>query len=275
METLAFGYGLAEAPRADSAGNLYFSDAVRGGVYRWAPDGTIVTVVPKRRGVGGLVLHADGGVVVSGKNVCHVRNGETRVLLTVPGVVGFNDLITDAAGRVFVGSLRSSAFEDAEPRVRGELWRIDRADDAVQVYGDVAFANGVGFSPDGRTIYHSNYSEREVLAHDLRPDGSAFNRRVFARLARGHPDGLAVDDAGSVWVALGDAGGIGRFAPDGTLAEVLDVPAGFVASLCFGGADRRDLYVVTADNQEDPARGGTVFRTRVEVPGLVAALARV
>ena len=61
METLTFGYGLAEAPRVDSAGNLYFSDAVRGGVYRRKPDGSLVTVVPKRRGVGGLVLHAEGG----------------------------------------------------------------------------------------------------------------------------------------------------------------------------------------------------------------------
>jgi gluconolactonase len=243
-------------------------------VYRWSEDGGIVTVVPKRRGVGGLVLHADGGVVVSGRDVSHVRDGETRILLALPGVVGFNDLITDAAGRVFVGSLRSSAFEPG-PRIAGELWRIDPSGDPVQVYGDVAFANGAGFSPDGGTIYHSNYSAGEILAHDLRPDGSATNRRVFARLPRGNPDGLAVDETGSVWVAMGDAGTIGRFLPDGTLERVLDVPASFVASLCFGGADRRDLYVVTADNREEPSRGGTVFRTRVDVPGLIAPPARV
>ena len=274
METLAFGYGLAEAPRVDAAGNLYFSDAIEGGVYRRTPEGTLSVVVPRRRGVGGLVLHAEGGVVITGRDVSHVRGGETRVLLTVEGVLGFNDLTTDAAGRVFVGSLRSSALQ-SEERVPGELWRIDGAGQAVEVYRDVAFANGVGFSPDERTIYHSNYSEGVVLAHDLTADGVAVKRRVFARLPRGNPDGLAVDETGGVWVALGAGGGIARFTPGGKLDHVLAVPAPFVASLCFGGADRRDLYVTTSGNTEHPERRGTIFRTRADVPGLVAPLARV
>src|SRR5439155_521264 len=141
METLAFGYGLVEAPRIDGAGNLYFSDAIDGGVYRRAPDGAVSVVVPKRRGVGGLALHADGGVVISGKDVSHVRDGVTRILLTVEGALGFNDLTTDAAGHVFVGSLRSPALQN-ENRVPGELWRVEGAGRAVEVYRDVAFANG-------------------------------------------------------------------------------------------------------------------------------------
>ena len=274
METLAFGYGLVEAPRVDAAGNLYFSDVTMGGVYRRALDGTITTIVPKRRGVGGLVLHADGGVVVSGKDVSHVRDGATRVLLTVEGAVGFNDLTTDARGRIYVGSLRSSAME-AEGRTPGELWRIDGERRASQVYGEIEFANGVGFSPNERTIYHSNYSAGVVLAHDLAADGSATGRRVFARMPKGNPDGLAVDELGCVLVALGSGGGVARFTPDGALDRIIDVPSGFVTSLCFGGADRRDLYIVTADNRDDAARGGTIFRTNADVPGLIAPLARV
>ena len=53
------------------------------------------------------------------------------------------------------------------------------------------------------------------------------------------------------------------------------MPAREITSLCFGGADRRDLYVVTADNTEDPAKAGTVFRTRVDVPGCAVAKATV
>jgi sugar lactone lactonase YvrE len=204
-------------------------------------------------------------VVVSGRDVVHVRDGVSRVLLALEGVVGFNDLTTDAAGRVFVGSLRTSAFETG-PRTPGELWRIDGEGRATEVYGDVEFPNGVGFSPDGGTVYHSNYSEGVVLAHDVGPDGAARNRRVFARVPRGHPDGLAVDEAGGVWVALGSARAIARFHPGGAFDRAIEVPAEFVASLCFGGADRRDAYVATA---------GALYHTRVEIPGLVAPLARV
>ena len=274
METLAFGYGLVEAPRVDAEGRLYFSDVTGGGVYRRSADGSIATIVPKRRGVGGLVLHANGGVVVSGKNVIHVRDGETRVLLEVEGALGFNDLTTDRAGRVFVGSLRSSAFESG-PRRPGELWRIDAPGKAAEVYAGIEFADGVGFSPDERTIYHSNYSEGVVLAHDLGADGTATNRRPFARMPRGHPDGLAVDESGAVWVALGSGGGIARFSSQGELISILDVPSTFVTSLCFGGTDRRDLYVTTMADGEASERSGSIFKTRCDVPGLVAPLARV
>ena len=124
IETLATGYGLVEGPRVDARGQLYFSDVLRGGVYRRSPEGEIESVVPKRRGVGGIVLHADGGIVVTGRNVCHVRDGHTRVLFEAEGAA-FNDLVTDAAGRVYVGSLRSSAFSQAAEREPGELYRID------------------------------------------------------------------------------------------------------------------------------------------------------
>src|SRR5947208_12859314 len=220
METLVFGYGLVEAPRVDGTGNLYFSDAIDGGVYRRAPDGAVSVVVPKRRGVGGLALHADGGVVISGKDVSHVRDGVTRILLTVEGALGFNDLTTDAAGHVFVGSLRSPALQ-SENRVPGELWRVEGAGRAVEGYRDVAFASGVGFSPDGRTIYHSSYSEGLVLTHDLADDGRGVQRRVFARVPRGNPDGLAVDEAGAVRGALRHADGTPRCDTDGGADDAL------------------------------------------------------
>src|SRR5215216_1448771 len=106
LETLAFGYGLIEGPRADAAGHLYFSDVPNGGVYRRSPDGTIATVVPKRRGVGGIALHADGGIVVSGRNIAHVRDVHTRLLYAPEDVPGFNDLFTDQRGRVYAGTIR-------------------------------------------------------------------------------------------------------------------------------------------------------------------------
>ena len=275
FETCCFGYKLVEAPRADATGACVFSDVLGGGVYRWSPDGTVVTLVPKRRGVGGHVPHADGGLVVSGRDVAHVRDGATRVLLPAPdGVLGFNDLTTDADGRVYVGSLRSPAFDAGAPRIPGEVHRIDLDGTTSVLYGDVAFANGIGFAPDGRTLYHSNYSEGHVIAHTIAA-GGATARRIFATLSRGNPDGLAVDEQGAVWVACGDAGGLARFAPDGTLDTFVPVPAPFVASCCFGGPDRRDLFVATMGNTEDTTRGGTLFRARVDVAGVVAAPARV
>ena len=78
---------------------------------------------------------------------------------------------------------------------------------------------------------------------------------------------MAVDENGALWVALGRSGAVGRFRPDGTLEEELSVPASFVSSLCFGGSDRRDLFVTTLGNAEVPEESGGLFVTRAPVAG--------
>src|ERR1700709_1544383 len=111
VETLAWGYGLVEGPRAHDQGNLYFSDVHKGGVYRRSPDGTIDVVVPKRRGVGGIAFHADGGLLGSRRKLRHVRDGETRIVFA-PDAPGMNDLFVDPQGRVICGTMRSDPFAD-------------------------------------------------------------------------------------------------------------------------------------------------------------------
>jgi D-xylonolactonase len=275
LETLASGYGLLEGPRVDATDNLYFSDVSNGGVYCHSPKGEVTTVIPRRRGVGGIALHADGGVVVSGKNICHVKDGQTRILFQREDIPGFNDIFTDSAGRVYVGSLRSDPFKEG-PRTPGELWRIDSAGDAVIMYGQVGLTNGIGFSPDGKLVYHADSAGPHLIVHDVMPDGTMKNRRAIAQMAGGTiPDGLCVDEAGCIWVAVYGGRCAARYTPEGQLDGKVEVPAKAVTSVCFGGKDRRDLYLVTADNTEVPERKGTIFRTRVETPGLAAPLARV
>lgn len=275
MELLASGYGLVEGPRVDGDDRLYFSDVHGGGVFRRSPDGDLETVVPKRRGVGGIALHVDGGVVCSGRNICHVKDGETRVLFDLADTPGWNDIFSDARGRVYAGTMRTSPFGDAGPRTPGELWRIDAEGEATELYGDVSLTNGIGFSPDGAVIYHSDTARSHVIVHDVAADGSCSNRRAFATLERGGPDGLAVDADGYVWVAAYGGACVSRFAPDGRLDRHMDVPGNEVTSLCFGGADGRDLYVATADNSDDASLRGCVFRTRAPVAGLPAPLVRI
>ena len=90
------------------------------------------------------------------------------------------------------------------------------------------------------------------------------------------PDGLAVDEEGNVWVAdVSGSGAVRGFAPDGTEIARVEVPARMVTSVCFGGRDRRDLYIVTGDNTAHPERGGTIYRTRAEVPGCAVPSATV
>jgi sugar lactone lactonase YvrE len=249
FETLATdGYGLLEAPCWDHIGGVYFSDVLQGGVRRWSAAG-VEDVLPKRRGIGGMCLHADGGLVMSGRDVLHVRGGERRVLLgEVEGVRGFNDLAVGPDGGVYVGALRFMPFAGEAPKP-GQVWRI-HIDGASPVLEGIDWPNGIGFSPDGQTMYACDYAHGTVVSGD---------GDVFAQSPSGSADGLAVDEKGGVWMAMGEAGAIARFEPDGSLDRTVDVPADFVSSLCFGGDDLRDVYVTTM---------GGLLHGRSDVPGL-------
>lgn len=276
LEAVAWGYGLLEGPRFDAAGNLFFSDVPNGGVYCLAPDGTVSTAIPKRRGVGGISLHADGGLVVSGRNIVHVRDGVTRVLFD-GGVPGYNDLIADPAGRVICGTLRADPFAIEGERTPGEAWRIDAEGSAVELYGGIGLTNGIGFSPDATVIYHADTSNTCVWAHDYDvADGSVSNRRALVQRDDLQPDGIAVDAAGNVWVAdVSGSRSVRAFGADGTEVARVAVPSRMVTSICFGGADGRDVAIVTADNTEHHDRLGTVYRARFDTPGAPTYLARI
>ena len=255
--------GLLEAPRFEADGSLLFSDVIGGGVHRLTAAGELEEVLPKRRGIGGMVLHGDGGVVVSGRAVIHAREGDSRELLALDGVPGFNDMHADTEGRVLAGALRFNAMRGEEP-VPAEVFRIG-AEGGAEVVGEgVRWANGIGLSPDGGRMYVSDYADARVLTYDLAAGDAA--AEVFAEAPAGSCDGLAVDSEGAVWVALGQGAGVARFHADGRLDGVAELPGRFVSSLSFGGDDGREVAITTI---------GGLYRARSEVAGLPAPVARV
>jgi xylono-1,5-lactonase len=284
MEALVSGYDLVEAPRPDLEGRVYFSDVSKGGVYRLGADGAVDTVVPKRRGVGGVVLHASGGVVVTGRSVCHVDGDLARDVLAVEGVV-FNDLCCDADGRVWVGGSRAAEGAGHSGRRSGSVYRIDPGGHVVEVCNELGIPNGMGFSADGTRLLVVDSAVRRILALPVDTNGEVGEPAVWADLSGGRPadfgfppreptpDGLAVDETGGVWVAMLGAGSVQRFDAEGRLDESLDVPAGFVTSVAFGGPDGKDLYVTSARESEEVS--GAMFHSRAAVAGLVQHPARV
>ncbi len=279
MELLASGYGLIEGPVWDPARGLIFADVIFGGAYCLNTDGGVAPVINHRRGMGGMALHEDGGLVVSGRNIAIKGPGEaTRVLLDndpEAGRIGFNDLTTDAAGRVYAGALAFRPVGGEEEPKPADLFCIDLDGSARAVGHDVLLTNGLGFSPDGRKLYHSDSRRNQVRIYAVAEDGGLGRHASFAAVEDGIPDGLAVATDGSVWVAVAHGSRVDVFEPDGGLRQSIAVPMPMVTSLCFGGAELRDLYVVTGSSGSDSDRAGGVYRLAVEVAGLAVPLARV
>ena len=128
-------------------------------------------------------------------------------------------------------------------------------------------ANGLGWSPDGRTLYYADSGVGIVTAYD--PE--TMTGRVLIRPDRGVVDGLTVDDEGAIWAALNGGGEVRRYAPDGSTLAVLPLPVSQPTSVAIGGSSGRRLFVTTAyENmgQEQRARepeAGRVFAAEVGV----------
>ena len=136
--------------------------------------------------------------------------------------------------------------------------------------------NGLGFSPDGSRLYHSDSRRNTVFMYDVLGNGNLADKRPFAVTERGVPDGLVVSEDGAVWVALAGGGhGVAVYGSDGAEQRFIEIPEPMCTSVCFGGADLRSLYIVSGSDGSDSDRAGSVYVTRTEVAGLPVAPARV
>ena len=184
-----------------------FSDILGGGVHRWSPGtGEVSTVVPKRRGVGGMVRHADGGLVLSGRDVIHVparaRPAAGHERVRAEGWPASTTSPSTPTATWWWGGC-ASARSPASRRCPASSSASRPTAATSAVLEGVLWANGCAFSPDGGTFYGCDYHRGLVLAAERRDDGTYGPRRVVAVSPSGDADGMAVDETGALWVALG------------------------------------------------------------------------
>jgi len=267
---LSNGHGIGEAPVMDGDGGLYFSD-IQGGVYHLAAGTTETrTIIPKRKGVGGMALHKDGGVVVAGRDIVHVEGGESRQLCgaadvpTPPGITtSFNDFAVGGGGELYLGTVKLDADGRRAP---GELVELAAPHRARVVLEGVYGANGAVVTRDGR-VFQVDSEARCVRMVDARGNDPSPPQMFSTAAIDGVPDGMALDEDENLWIAFYGGGCLTAWSPAGQMIERIDVPATFVTSVCFCRDRPGDVIVTTADNRDDPSLGGCVLRATVGVNG--------
>ncbi|MEP9367348.1 SMP-30/gluconolactonase/LRE family protein [Xanthobacter sp. VNH20] len=184
----------------------------------------------------------------------------------------FNDGRCDPAGRFWAGTV----IESMDKRV-GALFRYDPDGTCTRMVDKLICSNGLAFSPDGRTMYHSDSRQDYVWAWDFdAATGAISNQRVFLAIdiQEGRPDGAAVDAQGYYWICHVGGWHLARYSPDGIIDRVIGLPAQRPTMCAFGGPDLKTLYVTTAtyplaasDLRKQPL-AGSLFAIDVDVPGI-------
>ena len=225
---------------------------------------------------GGVVLDTAGEPVVASPEGLAVLDRHTgRMDLRVPIEQDrpenrANDIKADGRGRAWVGTM---AF-DKRPR-NAALYRVDGGR-AVCVVDGLTICNGPAFDESAGRLYLADTALFIIDVFGLDPaTGALTGRRPFLDFgdAQVWPDGMTIDDEGMLWVALGRAGAVHRYRPDGTLDGVVELPLTNPTSVAFGGIGGRDLYITTSwfdldvDSRAAQPLAGVIFRCRPGVTG--------
>lgn len=278
---VACGAVLGEGPVWDHrTGTLIFVDIKSCRVWRWRP-GSDPVATDVGEPVGFALLTADPDTLLvglkSGLARLDLRSGQAENLLRPePDLPGnrLNDGTVGPGGALYFGSMDDG---EADPTGRFYHWSSGE----LSSFGEQAvITNGPAIDPARRLLYCADTTAGRVFRHALGPDGRPGARELFVQFEAGwgHPDGLAVDAEGHVWIAHHGDSRVTRFSPDGVPELIVPVPTAGVTKPAFGGPDLTTLFVTTAAKGRDPSldpMAGHVFAFDVGIRGLPAEPCRV
>jgi sugar lactone lactonase YvrE len=267
---------LGESPVWSARENcLLFVDITGRRLLKFDPAAKTLKACEIEEDIGCVAPEVGGGFVAglrSGMWILDEQGRKQRLLAANPEdskVSRFNDGRVDPLGRFLAGTV------DEAQAGRAGLYRYDKFG-LIRLAAGLLTSNGLAFSPDGRTLYHSDTPRFVVNRYDYdSATGAATNRRVFVQLDptaedRGRPDGAAVDIEGCYWTALYDGGRVQRYDPTGKLMSEHPLPVRCPTMPAFGDPELKTLFVTTA--RDSSGLGGGLYATQLDVAGLPTPL---
>jgi len=264
VEKLADGFRFTEGPACDAKGNVFFTDQPNDRILKWSVDGELSTFMQPCGRSNGLCFDDKGDLwaCADEKNqLWRIRpDGQVDVVVKeYQGKLlnGPNDLwIRPDGGIYFTDPFYKRGYWDRGPQeqeVQGVYFLAADRETLTRVAADLKQPNGVIGTPDGKTLYVADIGAKKTYAYDVREDGSLAGKRLFCSMGS---DGMTIDSQGNVYLT---GKGVAAFNPAGEKIEHIPVDAGWTANVCFGGPDRRTLFITAGNN---------LFGLRMRVEGV-------
>lgn len=228
--------------------------------------------------IGAVVPRAKGGIVAAMGNevmAVNTNNGQiekiANILPEASPNLRSNDGKCDKKGRFWIGMV-----DVALKHPIGGLFRMDSEGNVMQMEEGITISNGMGWSPDSTLFYYIDSAQRCVFQYDFDlVSGTIRNRKVFIKLedSEASPDGMTVDQKGYIWIAIWNGWKLIRYAPDGSVSKIVNLPVQRPTSCIFGGEDYKTLFVTSCSlnvseqiHLAKPA--GSIFSFQAETSGI-------
>jgi sugar lactone lactonase YvrE len=246
---------LGEGPIWDVAvGGLWWVDIVGRGLRRFSPATGDVDIWDLPEPAGSVAPTESGSLLLAVPSgfawFDPVTNEFRHIVDPEPDRPGnrFNEGKCDRQGRFWAGSMDASEQERT-----GALYRLGSDGTPHRVFDGLGIPNTLAWAADSRTMYFAETLDRTIYVFDYDPTtGTPSNRRVFVTIpGPGYPDGSTIDEGGYLWNAEWDGWRVVRYAPDGTVDRVVEMPVQRPTSCMFGGDDLSTLFVTSASRDLD------------------------
>jgi sugar lactone lactonase YvrE len=238
---------IGESPRWH-ANRLWLANWGSGEIVAVDLDGNAEVVANGPPGLGWSIdWLPDGRLLVTGEGLARIEaDGSMVIHADLSGLEadGFNEIVVDGRGNVYVNG--GVAFDPGEGNAPGFIALVAPDGSVRSVADGLAFPNGMAITPDNSTLIVAESFAARLTAFDIADDGGLSNRRVWADGVG--PDGICVDAGRAIWTGVGpfDESYVGRVREGGEVLERVKLDAPCFACM-LGGADRRTLFMLTAD----------------------------
>ncbi len=248
---------------------VYWVDIEAGCIHRLETIGGDHQAAAIGEKVGALAFRRGGGLVLATERGLAYFDSTTGALSRIADPekdkrgTRFNDGAVDRAGRFWAGTLGD--------RYQNSLYRLDPDGSVRRMDTGFDISNGIGWSPDNKLMYFVDSTPGIIYVYDFDLSGGEIaNRRVLINRSerQGVPDGLTVDAAGFIWIAVWGGSCLERYDPRGRLERVISMPVRYPTSMTFGGQNLDELYITSAQYEIPRSQrakhplAGNLFRIR-------------
>ncbi len=255
LQKLAGDFAFTEGPTCDKHGNLFFVDQPNDRIMEWSVGGKLSTFLQPSGHANGMMFDAKGNLIACAdehNQLWSIAPDKTVTIL----VTNYDGKYLNGPNDVWVAP--NGAMYLTDPFYSRKWWDHTKMALSNQpvfylspdrkklfpVAGDLKKPNGITGTPDGKTLYVADIRGDQTWRYDILPDGSLTNKTLF--VAKGS-DGMTIDENGDlVMCATGQTNGVSIFSPAGKQIDHIDVPEKWSANVCFGGQDRRTLFITAS-----------------------------
>jgi sugar lactone lactonase YvrE len=276
VQTLLTGLGFGESPRWHH-GRLWFSNWGKQEIVAASLDGRSEVMVRMPTPTFPFCIDwlPNGRLlIVSGRERILLRREPDGSLVTHADLrqlfeQNCNEIVVDGRGNVYVNG---GGFDRPGEKPSGSIALVTADGSARHVADSIAFPNGMAVTPDNSTLIIAESFAKKLTAFDIAVDGSLSNRRVWADLGDGAPDGICIDADNAVWYADVPNKRCVRVREGGEVLQTINVDRGCFACM-LGGTDKKTLFLMTAEwrgfeKMMDGLGTGQVLTAKAPVQGV-------